>query len=273
MILYISDLDGTLLNSKQEIGEKSISAINGMIEKGLNFTIATARSYDSVKTLTGRLNLTLPLILNNGALVYDPVARKYLMKRIIAPETLDHLIEVFDREGVSFFVNAFDAEGTSKMYNRGIYNQFERNYVDERIRRGDKRFTIFDDIAGCGAIECVSFSAFNKKKTAKKMIRLLRDRKDVVCHFYSDSYSAGYIVEITDAKADKRTGVEFLRGYLGADSVVAFGDNYNDIGMFKASDRKCAMSNACPELRRLADEIIGSNEKGGVAEYLAGKFE
>src|SRR5512137_1331310 len=114
MKLYVSDLDGTLLNSRQEIDEKSVEAINGMIGRGLNFTIATARSYESVKTLTGRLHLKLPLILNNGALVYDPVAEKYLMKRIIRPETLHSLVELFDREKVSFFVNAFDADGNSK---------------------------------------------------------------------------------------------------------------------------------------------------------------
>jgi Cof subfamily protein (haloacid dehalogenase superfamily) len=269
MRLYVSDLDGTLLNSKQEIDGKSIDAINGMIGRGMNFTIATARSYESVRTLTGELHLKLPLILNNGALVYDPAADAYLMKRVIAPETLRELIGLFDREGVSFFVNAFDAAGNSRMYNRGVYNAIERNYVDERLKRGDKRLMLFSDIEELGPIECITFSAFNRKKTVKRMIHLLKGRKDVACHFYNDSYSDGYIVEITDRLADKRTGLEFLRRYLGADVVTCFGDNFNDIGMFKASDRSCAVFNACADLKRIADVVIGSNEKGGVAAYLA----
>ena len=42
--LYVSDLDGTLLNSDVKISENSKNIINSLIEKGMNFTVATARS-------------------------------------------------------------------------------------------------------------------------------------------------------------------------------------------------------------------------------------
>ena len=51
MNLYISDLDGTLLNSEGKLSEYTIKTINEMIEEGLDFTIATARGFDSVKSI------------------------------------------------------------------------------------------------------------------------------------------------------------------------------------------------------------------------------
>lgn len=44
MDLYVSDLDGTLLNENQEISDQTAKIINGLIETGLHFTVATARS-------------------------------------------------------------------------------------------------------------------------------------------------------------------------------------------------------------------------------------
>ena len=64
-LLYVSDLDGTLLDSDGQLPEDSIQRLNRLIDKGLNFTIATARNYDSAYPLLQGLNLKLPVILFN----------------------------------------------------------------------------------------------------------------------------------------------------------------------------------------------------------------
>ena len=50
-VLYLSDLDGTLLNAKGELGEKTRRGLIQLIENGLHFTIASARSYFSISKL------------------------------------------------------------------------------------------------------------------------------------------------------------------------------------------------------------------------------
>ena len=65
-LLYVSDLDGTLLDSDGQLPEDSIQRLNRLIDKGLNFTIATARNYDSAYPLLRGLNLKHPVILFNG---------------------------------------------------------------------------------------------------------------------------------------------------------------------------------------------------------------
>ena len=64
--LYVSDLDGTLLDGDGQLPENSVQRINKLIDNGLNFTIATARNYDSAYPLLKGLNIKHPVILFNG---------------------------------------------------------------------------------------------------------------------------------------------------------------------------------------------------------------
>ena len=54
--LYISDLDGTLLNKNAQLTDNTIEIISSLIDRGVLFTIATARSLSSVEILK-KLNI------------------------------------------------------------------------------------------------------------------------------------------------------------------------------------------------------------------------
>ena len=69
--LYISDLDGTLLNSKASLSDDTRETINRLVEQGMFFTYATARSAISSKNVTEGLNLKLPIIIYNGTFIMD----------------------------------------------------------------------------------------------------------------------------------------------------------------------------------------------------------
>lgn len=54
--LYVTDLDGTLLNTQNFINPYSIEIINSLVEKGMIFTYATARSLVSASVVTKGLS-------------------------------------------------------------------------------------------------------------------------------------------------------------------------------------------------------------------------
>ena len=62
--LYVSDLDGTLLNSDTKLSDKTKKIINQLVKNGMNFTFATARSITSAYVVTSGpvsyTHLTLP---------------------------------------------------------------------------------------------------------------------------------------------------------------------------------------------------------------------
>ena len=76
--LYISDLDGTLLNSKKEVTDYTAGIINRCIEAGMLFSVATARMPYGCDYRLKQLNLQTPAILTNGVFIYDFNTKKYL---------------------------------------------------------------------------------------------------------------------------------------------------------------------------------------------------
>ena len=65
------DMDGTLLPENGCLPASDIDRLNRLIDQGLNFTIATARNYDSVRPILAGLNFKLPVILFNGVYLTD----------------------------------------------------------------------------------------------------------------------------------------------------------------------------------------------------------
>ena len=78
--LYITDLDGTLLNQNASISPYSEQVIKKIIKQGIHFTIATGRSPIRIFSILQNIPLKLPVILMNGAAIYDiePVFKVYL---------------------------------------------------------------------------------------------------------------------------------------------------------------------------------------------------
>ena len=76
--LYVTDLDGTILNHDQRVSEKSIAILNRLMEKGLLLTYATARSIVSSTVVTEGLRITTPVITSNGVSIIDPITRNIL---------------------------------------------------------------------------------------------------------------------------------------------------------------------------------------------------
>ncbi|HEX9060214.1 MAG TPA: HAD hydrolase family protein, partial [Clostridia bacterium] len=68
--LYISDLDGTLLNSSKEVSKYSKDIINALIKDGMKFSVATARTSGTVVKILSELNINVPLVLMNGVAIY-----------------------------------------------------------------------------------------------------------------------------------------------------------------------------------------------------------
>ena len=69
-----------------------------------------------------------------------------------------------------------------------------------------------------------------------------------------------------DAEKDK--GVLKAKKFAGADKIVCFGDNINDLPMFKISDEGYAVGNALDEVKQIATAVIGSNDDDGIAKWL-----
>ncbi|MHA2023101.1 MAG: HAD family hydrolase, partial [Candidatus Thorarchaeota archaeon] len=98
-----------------------------------------------------------------------------------------------------------------------------------------------------------------------------RYRGSLEIHCLEDQYSPGFFwLTAHDKRATKDRAVKELQKLTGLShrEVVVFGDNANDISMFKMADRSIAVSNAIEELKKHSTQVIGSNNEDSVAHFI-----
>ena len=266
--LYVSDLDGTLLNRNAQLSDVTVDVINRGIEKGLNFTISTARTPTTALKILEPLHLRLPVMMMNGVLVYDMKSRRYLKKEVMDEEVVMVLLGLIKTRGLNCFLYGL-TDDTFCAYYDSVESTSLNYFRNERIMKYNKKFTEVPDlslVAGNNIIYCMLREPKEKLEGFYKELSVV---KGVKTEFYADIYSDDYyMLEIYSEKASKKEALNFLREQAHYDSVISFGDNLNDVALWEASDCFYAVSNAHPEIQNMAHSVLPSNEEDGVAKYI-----
>lgn len=266
--VYISDLDGTLLNPKAELSQKTIQILNRLIAAGLQFSFATARTAATVVQMTREVSVPLPVILMNGALVYDLRQKQYLNTVYLPRQTVTEIVTILKRYGLSGFCYTIEKHRMNTYYDV-LKTQAMREFYEERRRKYQKQFTKVASFEQVDLNKVVYFSFLNTEEVLTPVYEALRKVQGISIEYYRDIYKTNqWYLELLSAKASKRQGAEFLREYTGADELIGFGDNFNDLPLFEACEKSYAVENAPVEVKAAANGVIGSNAQDGVACYL-----
>ncbi|MBR3420340.1 MAG: HAD family phosphatase, partial [Oscillospiraceae bacterium] len=102
--LFVTDLDGTLLQPDVSVSEKTRSILTKLLREGLQLTVATARTSFTVMPLLDGIPFTLPLILQNGSVLHDPVRNKIVDAAGIPPDAYLEVCALYQRYGFNGFV-------------------------------------------------------------------------------------------------------------------------------------------------------------------------
>jgi len=266
--LYISDLDGTLLQPNVELSKRTITILNDLINQGMHFTVATARTIVSVAPILKEVHMQVPLVLMNGVCIYDLNSSKYLHVETFSEKSKSILLSIIKEYHLKGFAYAIEKDVLSTYY-EDISSKPLYDFYKERVDRYHKRFTHIDNFALLKNVPLIYFSLMDIKENLNPVYQALQGIPELGYTYYKDNYTKDlWYLEIYNNRASKYHGVQFLRNYYGYDSVVCFGDNRNDLPMFEASDVKIAVANAFRDLKEKADIIIGGNSEDGVAMWL-----
>ena len=266
--LYISDLDGTLLNRNAELSEHTVKALNTMLSNGLAFSVATARTLASASKILEDLELQLPIVLMNGVLIYDMGRREYSHINKLPPETVATIIETLRTfETTGFMYELKDGKMTT--FHETLEKGPLRDFVEERISRYSKTFRHTEGFSVVPPDNIVYFTLLDTYERILPVRDALNDVPGLNLTFYKDTYHPDLLyLEIFNTAASKKHAVEYLRHNYGYERVVCFGDNLNDLPMFEASDVRVASANAQPEVRAAADFVCGDCDDDGVVKWL-----
>ena len=267
--IYISDLDGTLLSQNKEISNVTKNILNQLKKKGCNFSIATARTPATVEVILKELDIQEPIILMNGAVLYDLKNHRYLEIEFISQQVVKQVLKQLDYLIETSFIYTIDNNELIVHYQQ-LENEYKIAFYQERAKSPYKCFTqqILKDYTK------VAYFVFLDTEDRIKMIyERVKKIDGIALVMYKDVYSKeGYILEIYSDRATKGNAINKLkrRGY---ENVICFGDNLNDLCMFKVADEAYAVGNAMQEVKENATAVIGNNNDDSVARFIQLHYE
>ena len=274
MELFVTDLDGTLLNSNKEVSIKSTEILNKLIDNGVNFTVATARTPATVVDLLQDVNLKLPAVLMNGVLLYDIKEEKYINIKEIGKDTVDKVFDVlnkFDKNAMVYGIR----NNHLWVYHKEFEYSWEYNFYKERADRKQKTFLKVENYQECiNESKIINFIVFDKYEKIKGIYEELKKIDEISVEYYEDIYEKGcYFLEAYSAEASKANGIKLLSDYIEHDKLICFGDNLNDIPMFELADECYATANAVERVKEISTDVIGSCDEDGVALFMQKKLK
>ncbi|PWV94450.1 Cof subfamily protein (haloacid dehalogenase superfamily)/HAD superfamily hydrolase (TIGR01484 family) [Paenibacillus cellulosilyticus] len=250
--IVVLDLDGTFLNSEKQISERNYNAVMKCHQQGMKIIFATARPPRSVKYfLPEDLRGIGSFIYYNGAYIECPLTginHHELIHSKLTAELLDYCITNNPELDINLEVK--DEWMSLKEYDYSSVTKVREFPVIKSLDELKKQEAT--KVLCSGKIDVDSL----KERFSNKLNIVVTDN--------------GELVQISSDKASKETAVTLLCERLGVplEEVMVFGDDYNDVGLFKICGWPVAMGNAVGDLKEIAKEITDTNDDDGVAKVL-----
>jgi Cof subfamily protein (haloacid dehalogenase superfamily) len=269
--LFITDLDGTLLNEKKQVSEFANQQLKTMDNVG----VATGRNIFSVHKIIKNLEINSDIILCNGACVYNKDSDTFeaivLLKRSLY-FGLERLIDGIDTKPI---IIGFDKERPYYQYIRNHNAQYQK-FLDHAksfesvLKTKVERYCFDADI-----VEIIFYDTKEViLKIKEQFENQFPDQFMYECrHSIMVDDSSLWFLAIFDKSVGKGSAIVNMakRHQVDLKDVYVFGDGYNDVDMFKLEVNKIAVSNAVDEILELADEVIEDNTTDSVIKYILKK--
>lgn len=277
-VLYISDMDGTLLDSRSRVSDRSTMMLNELMRAGVMFTVATARTPATVQPLLGAIRQSvytdatgalrhIPAIVMTGAALWDRHDVRFRSIELIPEEDARHIIDAFDKEKIHPFVYCLSGDSFLNVYHPAAMTHREDAFYQERRHLTLKRFHLDQKPASLDKVAI--FFAIGPVKGIKAVCESLREVTECAAAWYPDIFMPDTgLVDLYGPGVSKARAVMEMKRTTGAQTTVVFGDNLNDLPMMRVADISVAVANALPEVKAQADIIIGTNDSDAVARFI-----
>lgn len=268
---YLTDLDGTLLQSDSTLSAFTINTITEALHHGSIISYATARSYRSSMVAVGTIPWRYPMVLYNGALLFDPIEKKVLDGYWLSNQITNEIIEAGRKNQLIPLLFCLDANDHEKVHHERLYREGDVQFY--KSRPNDPRFTEVEQLDCPRSYRTLIITYIGLLSELEKLHTYVSENysNQVHTHLMKDLYIKDhYFLEFSHFMANKQEGLKLWSRQVGckAQEVTVFGDNLNDIGLFRAAGKKIAVRNAHQQILEMADQVTESNDDDGVAKYL-----
>lgn len=252
--LIALDLDGTLLNSREEISPRNRRAIRSALDAGIRIVLVTGRGVDTPIRVSRELGLNLPIICCHGALTKDFSANKTLGHVPVPMQYAKPMVEFAEQNGLSI-----------ALYSEELFYRLEGHALYMEDMRGPswREVRTFEDVMHTAP----TFIRFLGRESVEAMER---EFGDLPLHFKHETWYDFEECAVTNREATKQRALARLCAdfQIPSERVLAIGDSRNDVPMLRWAGAGVAMGNALPEVQQAVRFVTGTNDHDGVAAAL-----
>lgn len=264
--LIAIDMDGTLLNSKNQISKRNLSALYKAMEKGLYVVLSTGRILRSAFYYSNIIELNNPIVACNGAVVTCKDEEDIIYENKINIDTSKNIIQLADDFNMKYYFYSKDTFFT-KEFHEGIKRYYGSG--GEVLTQQGIKLEILENIP----------EFLETKEDAIYKFFFVEDDETKLSNFREElnsieginiSSSRNNNIEIMNEGASKGNALEYLCNGLNIEKsqVIAIGDNENDISMLKIAGLAVAMGNGDDMIKEHSHLITGTNDEDGVAQII-----
>ncbi len=265
--LYVSDLDGTLLDNTSRVSPQTAAMLNEAIAAGAMLTVATARTPATVQNLLRDVKMPLPAIVMTGAGLWDLGTRRFRSVKTIPEADANRIAEAFESVSLRPFTYCVSGDSFLNVYHSKVMSRREASFYEERRHLTLKRFHLGQNPARRDRVAL--YFATSPEKFVEEACERLRSVTDCAVSWYRDVITPDTgLIDIYASGVSKAHAVAEMARQIGASRIVVFGDNLNDLPMMRIASMSVAVENALPEVRGEAAVTIGSNNDHSVARFI-----
>ncbi|MCM1387882.1 MAG: HAD hydrolase family protein [Bacillus sp. (in: Bacteria)] len=222
-ILFVSGLDDTLLNKNCNLTDYTRVELNRMLEEGLQFTVSTVRTPASLMEPVRDIQIKLPVIAMDGAVLYDMQEKMYRKVYVMSAATSQKILSIIRDAEVNCFINVivddmlviYYADCDDKVYNELVATLRKspfRNYVKRELPEYE---------------EVVYFMMLDKEQSIERLYRLLQENgfesELKIVKYAARDYPGYAYMKIYNKNASKQNMMEYLKEMTGLKPTITFG--------------------------------------------------
>ena len=256
--LIASDMDGTLLNRDGKVTQRTKRALKRCMEAGAKFSLSSGRMPEAMESIANEIGANAPLIMFNGAMIYDMRTSETVFKKAIPAETATAICRM--AEEMNLYIQTYPGKGYFCPEHTDLTYEYEK-------RIGVRAQEVHMPLSKWNTQDAVKLLALGH--TAEEIEQAKARFQKAFPHGVSFMCSHPTYLEIVAEGVDKWQAMEELARHAGVrrEETLAFGDGQNDIPMLLAAGAGYAMKNS---VAAKLDEMLVAPpfDQDGVAQVL-----
>ncbi len=257
MKMLITDLDGTLLNDRQQVSPADLQTLRALSRQNVLRVIATGRSYFSLKKVLAPDFPVDFVILSSGAGIMDWKRKSLLTHSEIKAGQARKIASFLMEQKIDFMVHDKLPENHHFLFFH--YNQFNGDFKT-RLRLYEPFAKPLTDVTQIDSASQFVLIFRRPEEFTDKMRSVLNDVHIIRATSPLDNQSVWF--ELMPFGVSKQSAAQQLadRHRLGAEDVLALGNDYNDQELLDWAGRSFVTANAAEELKKRYLQTVENNQ-------------